>query len=144
MTKSDVAMACLILMLAAGCGGGIRPVEIFPEDTCDVCRMAVSDQRFASEIIEDDGTVHKFDDLGCLQKFRAKGGGMKIAALYVKDYDTGAWIAYEKSTIVETGIATPMASGRVAFAAADRARAFARAHPLEHAAAAGCCSGAEE
>ena len=143
MTKHSVAAVWLAAVFAGGCGGELRPVDLFPEDMCGVCRMAVSDPRFASEIIEDDGTVHKFDDLGCLQKFRAKAGGMKIAAIFVKDFETRAWVAYEKSTIVETGIATPMASGRVAFAGTDRARTFAAEHPPQQAAA-GCCSGMED
>jgi copper chaperone NosL len=101
--------------------------------------MAISDARFASEIIESDGTVHKFDDLGCLLKFREKGTGMRAAAIFLKDYETLEWIPYEKSTIVETGISTPMASGRVAFAASDRAGVFARANPPTQPAA-GCCT----
>lgn len=140
MMMRDLVILCVLPLVGAGCAGGeIRPVELYPEDMCAACRMAISDARFASEIIEKDGTVHKFDDIGCLLKFRERGGESQIAAIFLKDYETLAWVPYEKSTIVETGIATPMASGRVAFAASDRAGAFARANPPTQPAA-GCCS----
>jgi copper chaperone NosL len=135
--------ALLATMVLAGCGSReIRPVDLYPEDMCAACRMAISDPRFASEIIEQDGTVHKFDDLGCLIKFREKGKAGASAVIFLKDYETLAWVPYEKSTIVETGITTPMASGRVAFASSERAGAFARANPPRELAA-GCCSDCE-
>lgn len=130
-------------ILSAGCSGGdIRPVDLYPEDTCALCRMAISDARFASEIIESDGTVHKFDDVGCLLQFREQLSPARVAAIFLKDYETVAWMRYEHSTIVETGIATPMASGKVAFAESGRAREFARAHPAADTST-GCCENGE-
>jgi len=114
----------------AGCGAtDIRPVDIFPEDNCAHCRMAVSNERFASEIIEQDGTALKFDDIGCLMNFKSKKPNLKIAAIYLKDYETKEWIPYERAAIVETDVETPMGSGRVAFADGKRARAFQEQHP---------------
>lgn len=140
MTMRKIGFLILCAVAAHGCTGGeIRPVELYPEDMCAACRMAISDARFASEIIETDGTVHKFDDIGCLLKFRENAKDHEIAAIFLKDYETLIWVPYEKSTIVATGIATPMASGRVAFAGSERAGAFARANPPAHPAA-GCCT----
>lgn len=138
MSRS-VSILFLCALAAIGCGsGGVRPVEFYPEDMCAACRMAISDARFASEIIDADGTALKFDDIGCLLSYRAKLKPSAIAAVYLKDYETLEWVPYEKSTIVETGVATPMASGRLAFSSSERATAFARSHPPEDTAA-GCC-----
>jgi len=140
MMIRSIGFLAMCAVAAAGCTGGeIHPVELYPEDMCAACRMAISDARFASEIVETDGTVRKFDDIGCLLKFREKARDPEIAAIFLKDYETLAWIPYEKSTIVETGIATPMASGRVAFAGNERAGEFARANPPAHPAT-GCCT----
>jgi copper chaperone NosL len=113
-----------------GCGSSeIKPVDIYPEDMCAQCRMAVSAQAFASEIITADGEVFKFDDLGCLEKFKEKSTDRKIAATFVKDYETRNWLPYERSTIVQTSIKTPMGSGKVAFTDSSQAKAYLKKFP---------------
>jgi copper chaperone NosL len=142
--KCKTAFFLLSIHVLAGCGSsGLRPVEIFPEDMCANCRMAISDERFASEIITGDGEAFKFDDLGCLLKFRGKRNDIRIAATFLKDYETRAWIPYERATIVETDLDTPMGSGTVAFADAKRAQSVAAEHPAP-ASADGCCAGDKE
>lgn len=141
MSRS-VSILFLCALAAVGCGPGeVRPVDLYPEDMCAACRMAISDARFASEIIDTDGTVHKFDDIGCLLSYRAKLNPSTITAIFLKDYETLEWMPYEKSTIVETGVSTPMASGRLAFSTSERATAFARSHPPEDTAVACCGEG---
>lgn len=132
MMNHSMALCLVLAFLTAGCGGNEpQPVDIFPEDLCAGCRMAISDARFASEIIATDGTVHKYDDIGCLLHARQAIPVDEIAVIFVKDYETLAWVPYGRSTIVSAGIHTPMASGRIAFASADRAAAFVKAHPPE-------------
>lgn len=119
-----------LVLTVAGCGSsGLRPVDIFPEDMCANCRMAISDERFASEIITPDGEAFKFDDLGCMLKFRETRNDIQIAGIFLKDYETRKWIPYEHATIVETDLFTPMGSGKVAFSDARRARAVAAENP---------------
>lgn len=121
---------CLVL---SGCGPKeIKPVDIYPEDMCARCRMAVSDQRFASEIISDKGEVFKFDDIGCLEEFyKMKPRTLTVSAVFYKDYATRSWVAAERATVVETGIMTPMSSGKVAFADSSAAEKFRIEHPLK-------------
>ena len=122
----------LIITVAflVGCGSPeAKPVDIYPEDMCANCKMAFSDHRFASEIITDQNEVFKFDDIGCMLKFKAKRREMKIIATYLKDYDTKEWIPYERAVIVETDVETPMGSGRVAFSDSTKAREFQKQHP---------------
>jgi copper chaperone NosL len=113
------------------CGSSeIKPVDIYPEDMCSHCRMAISDQRFAAEIITADGEVFKFDDLGCVERFKEKSADLKIAATFVKDYETKNWLPYERSTIVQTSIKTPMGSGKVALADSSRAQEILEQFPV--------------
>jgi copper chaperone NosL len=126
-----VWFAILLLIILVGCGSSeIKPVDIYPEDMCSHCRMAISDQAFASEIFTAEGEVFKFDDLGCLEKFKEKSRDLKIAATFVKDYETKKWLPYERSTIVQTSIRTPMGSGKVALADSAKAREFLEKFPL--------------
>lgn len=121
----------LSLLAFLGCDSAeIKPVEIYAEDMCAQCRMAVSDQALASEIITTDGEVFKFDDLGCLEKFKEKSAELKIAATFVKDYATKNWLPYARSTIVQTSIKTPMGSGKVAFADSAQAQAYLQKFPV--------------
>jgi len=132
----------IISLLVVGCGSSeIKPVDIFPEDNCAQCRMAVSDERFASEIINEDGEAFKFDDLGCMLKFRAKQNDVKIAGIFLKDYETKEWIPYERATLIETDVETPMGSGKLAFADSIRAREFQKRHPASNALSEAGCGG---
>lgn len=101
--------------------------------------MAVSNERFASEILSADGTALKFDDIGCMLKFKSKNTTLQIAAIYLKDYETKEWIPYERAAIVETDVETPMGSGKVAFADGKKARAFQEQHPKSAAAGHDAC-----
>lgn len=128
--RTDIVRAAALAALLTGCAREeIQPVEIYPEDLCAACRMAVSDERFAAEIVTADGEAYKFDDLGCLWKFRKSEAGPQPAAIFVKDFETRAWVPYSRAVIVSADVATPMASGMVAFADTARARAFVAAHP---------------
>jgi copper chaperone NosL len=116
--------------MAIGCSSPeIKPVDIYAEDMCSQCRMAISDHRFASEIITNDREAFKFDDIGCMENFRERHPEVIPAAVFVKDYESRAWISIERSTIVTTDLDTPMGSGKVAFADSSRAREFAERHP---------------
>jgi copper chaperone NosL len=112
------------------CGSSeIRPVDIYPEDMCSHCRMAISDQRFAAEIITVPGEVFKFDDLGCMERYQEKMSNLKTAAKFVKDYEQKIWLPVERSTIVRTSIKTPMSSGLVALADSSQAQEYLRRFP---------------
>ncbi|MDZ7291215.1 MAG: nitrous oxide reductase accessory protein NosL [candidate division KSB1 bacterium] len=124
---------CVFVCFFCLCNCGpseIKPVDIYPEDMCSHCRMAISDQAFASEIITTSGEVYKFDDLGCMESFKKKSGDLKIAATFVKDFETKNWLLYERSTIVQTGIKTPMGSGKLALADSSRAQEILEQFPL--------------
>ncbi len=120
----------MMLLCLVGCGAsGVRPVDIFPEDNCAQCRMAISDEKFASEIVSDEGEAFKFDDLGCMLKFRTKRNDVKIAGIFLKDYESKEWIPYERAAIIESDVDTPMGSGKIAFASSEKANAFQKQHP---------------
>jgi copper chaperone NosL len=120
----------LAVMMLVGCGSSeIKPVDVYPEDMCAYCRMAVSDQRFAAEIISETRDVFKFDDIGCMENFQKKSASLKLAAQFVKDYETKKWVPLEDATIVNTNMFTPMGSGKVAFSDRSKAEEFLKQRP---------------
>ena len=113
--KSSIAVFLIVMAATAGCSkSAVKPVDIFPEDMCSHCRMSVSNQAFAAEIITENGEALKFDDIGCMEEFTRNSKDVKMAGAFVKDYETKEWLPLEKSTIIVTGIATPMGSGKIA------------------------------
>jgi copper chaperone NosL len=113
----------LPVFLAACAAGEIKPEPIEAGDMCSFCKMAISEKRFAAEIITDDERVLKFDDIGCLLRYRQQAGsGLKSAAVYVTDYDSREWLKADAAFFVKSKtIKTPMGSGITAFA--DRSKA---------------------
>lgn len=91
--------------------------------------MAVSDQSFASEIITEKGEALKFDDIGCMENFSQTAKDVRVMATFVKDYETKEWLPLEKSTIIVTGIATPMGSGKIAFTDSMKAAEYLKKYP---------------
>ena len=107
----------LPIVLAACASGEIKPVPIEAGDMCSFCKMAISEKRFAAEIITDDERVLKFDDVGCLLRYRQQAGnGLKSAAVYVTDYDSREWLKADDAFFVKSGtIKTPMGSSLIAY-----------------------------
>lgn len=134
MIRQSLWVALLTFLALNGCvPSQLKPVEIFPEDACSNCRMAISQTRFASEIVNAKGVVYKFDDLACLKEFQAKHPEESSAAVFYTDYDTKRWLSASEVVIVATGIATPMGSGKVAVADSQRASELASQHPPQKA-----------
>lgn len=107
-------IAVLILAGLAACSGDppTGPVEIkFGRDTCDFCRMIISDPRFASQVRGGpDHKAFKFDDLGealvflSLQPWRDEAG----VEIWVMDMTTGkAWLNAREAHYVTVGM-SPM------------------------------------
>lgn len=101
-----VAILALLLLACAPAG----PVAIDTQhDTCQWCRMTISNPRFAAQVLVPGEEPQLFDDLGCLSSARPDG------EVYVADYDTGSWVVagrahFERCSAIET----PMGSHLIA------------------------------
>ena len=127
MPKVFRKLLFLTTLLAACSSGEIAPVPIEAGDMCSNCRMAISERQFASEIIEQSEKVHKFDDIGCLLKFKEKmGDTLDPAAIFVTGVSSREWVRAEKAFFVRSAnFKTPMGSGIVAYSNASEAGAEA-------------------
>src|SRR5262249_46857086 len=82
------------------------------------CRMAVSEARFAAQIVAPFEEPRFFDDVGCLGRFVE--GAYRLApgaVAYVADHRTRAWVRADAAvyTLVPS-LATPMGSHLLAHA----------------------------
>jgi copper chaperone NosL len=105
------------LLLIACCSSSREPVDLFADDMCSFCKMAISQKQFAAEIITATDEVFKFDDIGCMFSFiKSRNIKTETSTLYVMDFQTGNWIAAEKANFIASrDIETPMGGGVIAF-----------------------------
>jgi copper chaperone NosL len=122
MRKANKLAVLIIAVIIFGCGSGRGPVDIESGDMCSFCRMAISEKRFAAEIVQEDETVLKFDDIGCMLRYhKADNNKTKPAAIYVVDNESKNWLPVDDAYFVKSEtIKTPMSSGIAAFASAEK------------------------
>ena len=75
------------------------PAALDPaHDACGYCRMVVSDQRFASQLVAPYEEPRFFDDMGCLRNYLAGTPTRPAQArVYVADHRTKVWIPAERA-----------------------------------------------
>jgi copper chaperone NosL len=120
-----VGLGSLLPLLSCGPGSPPQPEAIHPQDVCAHCRMAITDVRYAGEIVTPQ-KVLKFDDIGCMLTFEERLGE-DIATEFVMDYDSRQWQRAEQAVYVSSDeIQTPMSFGIVAVGDSGRAAGYAR------------------
>ncbi len=95
----------------------IEPVALAPEDMCAYCKMAISEKRYAAELIDSEGQAFKFDDIGCMVNFiKSRKNTTKVVAYFVMDFDERQWTKADDAYYVRSSeITTPMNGGIIAF-----------------------------
>jgi len=107
------------MALAAGCGSGPPgPAALDTRaESCRSCRMAVSEARFAAQLVARGEEPLFFDDIGCLRAFLRSGEAAPARTAYVADHRTRQWVSAERAVYTRVpGLSTPMGSQLVAHA----------------------------
>jgi copper chaperone NosL len=116
------AAACALALLLFGCAGGPpRPAMLDARnDACGACRMAVSNPRFAAQIVAPGEEPVFFDDIGCLADYLRQHGTQPARAMaYVADHRTSEWVPAAAAIFTSVaGLDTPMGSHVIAHASA--------------------------
>ncbi|GAB4290767.1 MAG: hypothetical protein Kow0096_04490 [Thiohalomonadaceae bacterium] len=117
MLSSLLLLSLLGMLVACSGDPGSGPVEIkWDRDTCERCRMVLSDRLYSAQIRGgSEGTktrVYKFDDIGCavLWLEQQSWHSDPRTEIWVTDYRTGAWIDARSAFYIKDRI-TPMAYG---------------------------------
>jgi copper chaperone NosL len=108
---------CAAVLLAACARLSIQALEIEPDDMCHHCKMAISERRFAAQLLSRDGEVSKFDDIGCMiQYLEGRKDKDGIAACFVVDFHSREWIDAQQAYFVRSSaLKTPMSGNFAAF-----------------------------
>lgn len=130
---SLLAIAAM-LFIVSGCGKKeIEPRAIDEKnDKCIQCNMAVANDQFATQLVTEKGKVFTFDDIGCMFEWKKQNQNEKVAAEFVRDYETLEWIKLDEAVYVyHKDIYTPMAYNVVSFATEEKAKKFAAEYGAE-------------
>jgi copper chaperone NosL len=113
-----VAVAVALLLAAACVGREPQPAALDTRnEACASCRMAVSDARFAAQLVAPGELPRFFDDIGCLGDFVRAGKAPEGAVAFVADHRTRAWVRARDAFFTRVpGLETPMASHVIAHA----------------------------
>lgn len=116
-------------VLLVGCQSSLSdlpPQVRYGEEACAQCRMLISEARYAAALAGASGEVEKFDDIGCLVRYRARHPGT-AKHVWVHDFVSDRWLEASSAFFVQSReLGTPMGSGLVALATLAEATQFSR------------------
>ena len=115
MKKIEFVIVLLLGLISCG-SNEPKPIKL-NVDSCDFCKMTISNSIFASELITEKGRVYKFDDASCMIKYAKSNSNITYKSFYVNDYTTqNKMILVEKCFFLKDGtISAPMGGNIAAF-----------------------------
>lgn len=122
-------LAAAFALAVAGCQArGPQPIA-YGTDTCEVCRMTISEPRFGAEVVTSTGKARKFDSIECLASWvlQAREAGTAASA-WVTDYrKPGTFVAADSAVYLRGGGPhSPMGLRLMAFGADAEPAALVR------------------
>ena len=109
---------------------------VWDREVCAHCSMHIGEPAFAAQLQLLDGTIHNFDDPGCLFELLAKDNP-EVHAVYFRDYAGHEWLSQHQAAFIAVE-PTPMGYGIAAVkrgtaGAQDMSWAKARVLEAKHA-----------
>lgn len=121
-------IALVLLLLSLACQADQEPQAIESYDACAACKMAISQPRYAAQVVDKDGNAYKFDDIGCMLSY-LRQHKLPEQRVYVMDYVNQQWLEAENAVFVKSdAIESPMASGLAAFRDQISAQQFVKSN----------------
>lgn len=111
-------LVALTTVAACQRGSGPRPLVV-GEDSCDFCRMSISDTRYGGEVRTTTGRIVTFDAVECLASYiAAAGDSARFDGIWVADFNGGGMVPAEGARFVSGGtLHSPMGRQITSFAA---------------------------
>ncbi len=121
--KTNISAALLILVSVTlfSCNSNEpKPIKL-NSDTCDFCKMTISNGKFASELVTKKGRYYKFDDVSCMIKYTKSNSDLAEAKLFVNNYSNeNQFISVEKGFYLLGGSLNAPMGGKVAAFDSDK------------------------
>ncbi|MDX1671098.1 MAG: nitrous oxide reductase accessory protein NosL [Balneolaceae bacterium] len=128
MIRKNLYIKGLILtaamLLLASCSQ--QPEKIhYGSDECEFCKMMITDNRFAAQLVTDKGKVYKFDAIECLADYiNEQPGKAEGAKFWVSNFaNPGEWVGVDQAHFVKSEeIQSPMGESLLAFCTVEQRR----------------------
>ena len=132
-SRATARRASIALAVAASACAAPGPRAVaYGRDTCEYCRMIISDRRFGGQLVTSKGKVHAFDSVECLAAYYlANDAATDGSQAWVADFGTPErWVVVDQAVFARsTGRQSPMGLGIVSFdAKADTAAIRSELH----------------
>jgi copper chaperone NosL len=90
---------------------------VLGKDQCDNCRMTITEQKFATQLITAKGRAYKFDDISCMTMYESSNPDKATnAKTYVVDFPSGQFLEKSRATFIKGGsIKSPMGGNTQAY-----------------------------
>jgi len=115
--KLTVLIAAPLLFMMSSCAPDGPQAIIIHKDNCAHCKMTISEEHFAAELITEKGRTYKFDDITCLITFKNNNTDKPMKSTYVHYYPgKNELIPAESAFYVKSpAFRSPMAGNIAAF-----------------------------
>lgn len=128
MNRLKALLALVTVTGLLGCAAGPEPIR-WGTDTCELCRMVLSDKAFGAEFVAARGQAKKFDEVGEMAAWMAKNPG--DGQVYVVDAANGELIPAETAVYLSSpDLIGPMGGNVASFSDRTAAEAFAAERKL--------------
>lgn len=114
--KKLVFMFFASTLLISCVSGESKPLQL-NSDSCDFCRMTITNGQFGAELITQKGRCYKFDDVFCMVQFAKSNTSVNYQSYFVCDYlMKNKLISVEKCIYLKgDSIKSPMNGNAIAF-----------------------------
>lgn len=114
-----ITLTFTVILLALLTACSQKPAEIhYGSDECAFCKMMITDNRFASQIVKDTGKSIKFDAIECMADYTEENKPeLESAKMWVSDFNNpGNWIEVSNAKIIKSEVVkSPMGESLLAF-----------------------------
>lgn len=121
----------LSLTLLVACSQ--EPAEIhYGSDECAQCKMMITDNRFATQIVTSKGRAIKFDAIECLTAYRRQHNDeLEGAKLWVSNFGSpGEWLPAQEALYVQSEVInSPMGASLLALPSMQKAKSHIGKNP---------------
>lgn len=122
----------LLILISCSNNNELKPVDIhYGQDICERCKMIISEEKFSSQLIRENGDVFNFDDIGGMLVYVLENKiNPENKKIYVKDFISKKWLTSDEAVFVSLeNINTPMNFGLVAVSDKQSAMNLISEHP---------------
>lgn len=132
MTKTYrclIGLTVIVSLMITACSQ--EPAEIhYGSDECAYCKMMLSDDRFAAQMVTEKSKAIKFDAIECMAAF-VNENDFENAKLWVSHFNQpGKWLAAEEAHVVKSEIIkSPMGESLLALATAGEVSSHLKQYP---------------